>query len=224
MGTVRIRVPYCTPPLGRITHGSRKPSPASGLGLGRAGGRARAGGYGTRTRTVDYTAGNVKADDEGRECRRNVDVSRIGLKSLLTVSLLSSINTDCRFISKKTMVATLASLVVCLTLGLASAEGAQGSIIGIANRLAWEQVDVPVALTVGDSTAMAASTYRSSAIWLDPGRVVLTPPNETPIPSEPADEYIPRLIRVPASWVLSSSVCACSNWTASVDLTTCCCP
>lgn len=77
------------------------------------------------------------------------------------------------------------------------------SVVGEADaasaRLAWrEVVGAPGVSLSGPGhtrSAAAAATFRSSEIWLDPGRVVLTPPNETPIPGEcqraPLSNYTP---------------------------------
>lgn len=57
-------------------------------------------------------------------------------------------------------------------------------------RLAWREVfdapSVQLSGPRGTGSAQAAAKFRSSAIWLDPGRVVLTPPDETPIPGAPS--------------------------------------
>mmetsp|Transcript_27131 Transcript_27131/g.64316 ORF Transcript_27131/g.64316 Transcript_27131/m.64316 type:complete len:457 (-) Transcript_27131:99-1469(-) len=51
--------------------------------------------------------------------------------------------------------------------------------------LTWEEVKRNVPLVKDEGTAETSITYMSSAIQLDPGRVVLTPPSKTPIPMPP---------------------------------------
>jgi len=90
-----------------------------------------------------------------------------------------------------------ASLLACYAL-LVTAAGTMHSV-DKQPRLAWREVfdapSVQLSGPRGTGSAQAAAKFRSSAIWLDPGRVVLTPPDETPIPVPPPP-FLLRGLRV----------------------------